>query len=116
MSCAKRSDVFLRRSSRTSVHLLPGAGPLVDGLREPAFLERLGGLADVLAGLLDLLALLGHPVAVLLVLHPLADLVGVAEDLLLLLAEPLELALELLAGLLVLGGFEGRLDLLEPLR
>ena len=114
MSSAKRSDDFLRSSSRRLVHLPLGAGPLVDGLREPALLEGLGGLADVLAGLLDLLAVLGHPLAVLLALHPLAELVGVAEDLLLLLAEPLELALDLLAGLLVLGGFEGRLQLLEP--
>ena len=48
-------------------------------------------------------------------LHPLAELVGVAEDLLLLVAEPLELPLDLLAGLLGLGGLEGRLQLLEPL-
>ena len=48
-------------------------------------------------------------------LHPLAELVGVAEDLLLLVAEPLELPLDLLAGLRVLGGFEGRLQLLEPI-
>ncbi len=86
----------------------------MSGLGEPAFLERLGGLADVLAALLDLLAGLGHPLLVLLVLHPLAELVGVAEDLLLLLAEPLELALDLLAGLRGLGGLEGRLQLLEP--
>ena len=46
-------------------------------------------------------------------LHPLAKLVGVAEDLLLLVAEPLELALDLLARLFVLGGFEGRLQFLE---
>ena len=36
------------------------------------------------------------------------------SNLLLLLAEPLELALDLLAGLLVLGGLERRLQLLEP--
>ena len=74
-----------------------GAGPLGQGLGEPALLQRLGRLADVLAALLDLLAGLGHPLAVLLVLHPLLELVGVAEDLLLLLAEPLELPLDLLA-------------------
>ena len=114
-SSAKRSDDFLRRSSRTwSIFLLLGPGPFGHGLREPASFEGLGRLADVLAGLLDLLALLGHPLAVLLALHPLLKLVGVAEDLLLLLAEPLELAVELLAGLLVLGGFERRLEFLEP--
>ena len=92
-----------------------GAGALGEGLREAALLERLGGLADVLAALLDLLAGLGHPLAVLLALHPLAQLVGVAEDLLLLVAEPLELPLDLLAGLRRLGRLEGRLQLLEPL-
>ena len=68
----------------------------------------------MLAALLHLLPGLGHPLAVLLVLHPLAELVGVAEDLLLLLPQPLELPLDLLAGFLVLGGLEGRLQLLEP--
>ena len=97
------------------VQLLAGAGSFGEGLGEPAFLERLGGLADVLAALFDLLAGLGHPLLVLLALHPLAELVGVAEDLLLLVAEPLELALELLAGLGRLGRLEGRLELLEPL-
>ena len=82
------------------VQLPAGAGPFGDGLREAALLERLGGLADVLAALLDLLAGLGHAVAVLLALHPLPELVGVAEDLLLLVPEPLELPLDLLAGLL----------------
>ena len=67
----------------------------------------------MLAALLDLLAGLGHPFAVLLVLHPLVQLVGVAEDLLLLVAEPLELPLDLLLGRLVLGGLEGRLQLLQ---
>ena len=90
-----------------------GAGALGDGLGELALFERLGRLADVLAALFDLLAGLGHPVAVLLALHPLAELVGVAEDLLLLVAEPLELPLDLLAGLLVLGRFERRLELLD---
>src|SRR5262249_43978188 len=52
-------------------------------------------------------------VAVLLALHPLAELVGVAEDLFLLVAEPLELALDLLASLRGLGRFEGRLQLLQ---
>ena len=79
------------------VQLPAGAGAFGEGLREPALLERLGGLADVLAALLDLLAGLGHAFAVLLALHPLAELVGVAEDLLLLVAEPLELPLDLLA-------------------
>ena len=97
------------------VQLPAGAGAFGDGLGEPAFLERLGGLADVFAALLDLLAGVGHAVAVLLALHPLAELVGVAEDLLLLVAEPLELPLELGACLRVLGGFEGRLDLLEAI-
>ena len=96
------------------VQLPARAGAFGEGLREPALLERLGGLADVLAALLHLLAGLGHPLAVLLALHPLAELVGVAEDLLLLLPQPLELPLDLLAGLRVLGGLEGRLQLLEP--
>ncbi len=61
------------------VELPAGAGAFGEGLREPAFLERLGGLADVLAALLDLLAGVGHAVAVLLALHPLAELVGVAD-------------------------------------
>ena len=69
----------------------------------------------MLAALVDLLAGLGHAVAVLLVLHPLAELVGVAEDLLLLVAEPLELRSISSLACCVLGGFEGRLQLLEPL-
>ena len=105
----------MRSCSRRSFELLAGAGALGEGLREPALLERLGGLAEVLAALLDLLPRLGHPLLVLLALHPLAQLVGVAEDLLLLVAEPLELALDLLAGLLRLRRLEGRLQLLEPL-
>ena len=92
----------MRSCSRRSFNCWPARAPSVSGLREPAFLERLRGLADVLAALLDLLARLGHPLLVLLVLHPLAQLVGVAEDLLLLVAESLELALDLRAGLGVL--------------
>ena len=96
------------------VQLPAGAGPFGQGLRESALLERLGGLADVLAALLDLLPGLGHPFAVLLGLHPFLELVGVAEDLLLLVPEPLELPLDLLLRRVVLGRFEGRLQLLEP--
>ena len=96
------------------VQLLAGAGTFGDSLGQPALLERLRGLAEVLAALFDLLARLGHPLLVLLVLHPLAQLVGVAEDLLLLVAEPFELPLDLLARLGRLGGLEGRLELLEP--
>ena len=115
ISSENRFDASLRSSFAEVVQLPAGAGAFGEGLREPAFLERLGGLADVLAALLDLLAGLGHPVAVLLALHPLAELVGVAEDLLLLVAEPLELPLDLLRGPAGLGGLEGRLQLLEPL-
>ncbi len=97
------------------VQLLAGAGALGDRLGQPALLERLRGLAEVLAALFDLLARLGHPLLVLLLLHALAQLVGVAEDLPLLVAEPFELPLDLGAGLGRLGRLEGRLELLEPL-
>ena len=106
-------DDFLRRSSRRSFSCWPARVPSVSACESAALLERLGRLADVLAALLDLLAGLGHAFAVLLVLHPLLQLVGVAEDLLLLVAEPLELPLDLLLGLLVLRRLEGRLQLLE---
>ena len=100
ISSENRFEALLAELLAQVVQLPAGPGALGEGLREPAFLECLGGLADVLAALLDLLACVGHPVAVLLVLHPLAELVGVAEDLLLLVAEPLELPLDLLARLL----------------
>lgn len=67
----------------------------------------------MIAALFDLLAGIGQALAILLALHALAQLVGVAQDLLLLLAKPLELALELLAGLRVLGRLEGGLKLLQ---
>ena len=95
------------------VELLAGPGALGQRLRHAALLQRLGGLADVVSRLLDLLAGLGHAFAVLLVLHPLLQLVGVAEDLLLLFAEPLELPLDLLLRRLVLRRLEGRLQLLQ---
>ncbi len=68
----------------------------------------------MLAALLHLLARLGHPLLVLLVLHPLAQLVAVAEDLLLLLSQSLELAIDLLARLRGLGSLQRGLELLEP--
>ena len=55
-------------------------------------------MPDVLAALFQGLPGVGHPLAVLLALHPLAKFVGIAEDLLFLLAEPLQLAFDLLAG------------------
>ena len=95
--------------------MLAGSGTLGQRLRHAALLQRLGRLADVVAPLLDLLAGLGHAFAVLFVLHPLLQLVDVAEDLLLLFAEPLELPLDLLLGRLVFRCFEGRLQLLQAL-
>ncbi len=91
-----------------------GSGAFGDGLGKAAFLEGLGSLADVLAALLHLRAGFGHSVPIFLALHPLSDLVGVAEDLLLLLPEPLELSFDLFARLLGLGGFQSRLQLLHP--
>ena len=79
----------------------------------PCF-KCLGRLPDMLAALVDLLAGVGHPVAILFALHPFPELVGIAEDLLLLVPEPLELPLDLLACGLRLGGLEGRLQLFEP--
>ena len=96
------------------VQLPAGSGAFGDGLGKAAFLECLGSLADVLAGLLHLCAGFGHSVPIFLALHPLSDLVGVAEDLLLLVPEPLELPFDLFARLLGLGGFEGRLQFLHP--
>ena len=64
-----------------------------------ALLECLGRLADMLAALVDLLARVGHPVAVFFALHPFAELVGIAEDLLLLVSEPLELPARFPRGL-----------------
>ena len=81
------------------VELPAGSGPFGEGLRDAAFLECLGGLTDMLAALVDLLAGVGHAVAILLALHPLSELVGIAEDLLLLIPEPLELPFDLLARL-----------------
>ena len=116
------AHVLVEAVGRLLAHLLAevvelplGAGPLVEGLRDLAFVQSLGGLADLLAALLDLGALLSHPVAVFLALHPLANLVGVAKDLLFLVAKALELALGLGLGLGGLGGFERGLQLLEAL-
>ena len=69
----------------------------------------------MLAALVNLLACVGHAVAILFPLHPLAQLVGIAEDLLLLFPQPLELPLDLFACRLGLGGLEGRLQFLEPI-
>ena len=88
------------------VQLPAGAGAFGERLGESAFLQGAGGLADVLAALIDLLTSLGHPLLVLLVLHSLAELVGVAKDLLLLLAQPLELTIDLFASLWSLGRLE----------
>ena len=96
MSSENWFDDCLRSWSRRSFSCWPARVPSVSACESAALLQRLGGLADVLAALLDLLAGLGHAFAVLLVLHPLLELVGVAEDLLLLVAEPLELPLDLL--------------------
>ncbi len=95
------------------VQLAAGAGALGKGLRESSPFECLGRLAQPVATLLHLLALFGHPVTVLLPLHPFTQLVGIAEDLLFLLAKPLELAFDLLARLLSLGCFECGLQLLQ---
>ena len=97
------------------VELPAGPGPFGEGLRDAPFFECLGGLTDMLAALVDLLAGVGHPVSILFALHPFAELVGIAEDLLLLIPEPLELSLDLLARPAGLGGLEGRLQLFEPL-
>ena len=97
------------------LELALGSGPFVERLRDLPFFEGFGGLPDLLASLVDLGASFGHPVAVLLALHPLADLVGVAEDLLFLVAKPLQLPLGLGLRVGSLGGFEGSLQLLEPL-
>src|SRR5205085_8187986 len=53
----------------------------------------------------------GHPLLVLLAVHPVAQLVGVAQLLLLLLAQPRQLALDLLLLLLVPRLLELRLEL-----
>ncbi len=97
------------------VELLAGPGPLGQRLRHAALLERIGGLANPVARVLNLLAGVGHAVAVLFVLHSLLQLVGVAEDLLLLFTEALELSLDFLPGRLVLRGLERRLQLLQAL-
>ena len=97
------------------VELPAGSGPFGEGLRDAPFFECLGGLTDVLAALVDLLACVGHSVSILFALHPFSQLVGIAEDLLLLISQPLELSLDFLASLRRLGGLEGRLQLFEPI-
>ena len=97
------------------VQLLAGSGTLGERLRARGLARAPRTPGGRVRALLDLLAGLGHAFAVLFVLHPLLQLVDVAEDLLLLFAEPLELPLDLLLGRLVLGGFEGRLQLLQAL-
>ncbi len=96
------------------VELAAGSRPFGEGLRDAAFFECLGGLTDMLAAFVDLLASIGHAVSILFPLHPFPELVGIAKDLLLLFPEPLELSLDFLAGRLRLGGLEGRLQFLEP--
>ena len=97
------------------IELPAGSRPFGEGLRNAPFLECLGGLTDVLAALVNLLACVGHAVAILFALHPFPELVGIAEDLLLLFPQPLELSLDFLACGLRLGGLEGRLQLFEPI-
>ena len=97
ISSENRFEAPLRSSSRRSFSCRPARVPSVRACGRRPCLECLGGLADVLAALLDLLAGVGHAVAIFLAFHPLAQLVGIAEDLLLLVPEPLELPLDLLA-------------------
>jgi hypothetical protein len=106
---------FLRESVRGSlakffaqvIKLPAGPCPFGQGLRDSPFFECLGGLTDMLAALVDLLACVSHPVAILFALHPFPELVGIAQDLLLLISQPLELPLDFLARLRRLGGLEG---------
>ena len=67
------------------------------------------------AALVDLLACVRHPVAILFALHPFPELVCIAQDLLLLLSQPLELPVDFLASLWRLGGLEGRLQLFNAI-
>jgi len=112
---------FLREAVRCAlaellaqiVQLAARAGAFGEGLRQPARLECLGRLTNVLPALLHLLAGLGHAVAILLVLHPFSELVRITKDLLLLIPQPLELPLDLPARRLGLGRLEGRLQLFQ---
>ena len=85
------------------------------GLRlgKPALLHRLGRVADLRPGVIEPLAGVGHPLAVLGAVHLLADLIRVAQGLKLLIPQALELAERVLPLLLVAGLAQGGLGLAE---
>jgi len=85
------------------------------GLGDALLVEGFGRPLHLLAGLLELLAFVGHSFGVFWRFHARLKLLGVLEDLPLLVLEALELAFELFTLLLCAGFFEGGLQLFQPL-
>ncbi len=90
-----------------------GASAGRERLADVALRGGLGGALQLLAGLLELLALFRHARLVLGPLHPLLELVRIGEHLLLLLLQAAQLAAEFLALGLGLGLLQGGLQLAQ---
>lgn len=97
------------------VELLLGSGASSGCLADFFFLQGFRRPADLVAGLVELPLLLGHPLLVLRLIEPRLQLVGILQHLPFFFLQPLKLLLQLFLLLRRVGRFEGRLQFLEPL-